>query len=160
MAGRTRRAAAQLQGDQADRPGGAEPGSAGRLGHAAAAGPEPGPGHSPRLGPGREAGPDRVRELRRAPARRGQERRASGGLARFALTVRAWSRLDGYGPGFRGEGCEVVMPERHVVIPKRKRSWRKRAPWWIWCTIGPQIHHEARINHDDYSNIRINIRNL
>ena len=53
---------------------------------------------------------------------------------------------------------EVVMHERHVVISDGKRSWRKRASWWIWCTIGPQIHHEARINHVIFSEKRINIR--
>src|SRR5215813_10072368 len=36
---------------------------------------------------------------------------------------------------------------RAVVRPRAKRSWWKRASWWIWCTIGPQIHHEARILH-------------
>src|SRR6185312_14927013 len=38
LAGRTRRATPQLQGDQTDRAGGAEPGRAGRLGYTAAAG--------------------------------------------------------------------------------------------------------------------------
>src|SRR5262249_19087941 len=30
----------------------------------------------------------------------------------------------------------------------RKRSWRNGAWWWIWCTIGPQSHHQAQINHE------------
>jgi hypothetical protein len=41
----------------------------------------------------------------------------------------------------------AVVLERAVVCQIRKRSWWFWASWLIWCTMGPQINHEARINH-------------
>ena len=36
-----------------------------------------------------------------------------------------------------------------VVRRGPKRSWLIGASWLSWCTIGPQIHHEALIHHDN-----------
>src|SRR5580692_3158188 len=72
--------------------------------------------------------------------------------------------------GFGGAPCgfggaplrqeRSVMHERRVLHPAGKRSWLKRALWLIWCTIGPQINHEARNNHNKHARYRINIRNM
>ena len=43
---------------------------------------------------------------------------------------------------------KTVMHMRAVVRSAHKRSWKKRASWRLWCTIGPQINHEAQILHE------------
>src|ERR1700755_2517151 len=40
-----------------------------------------------------------------------------------------------------------MVRQRMIGVPFTERSWRKRATWWIWCTIDPLILHEARILH-------------
>ena len=42
----------------------------------------------------------------------------------------------------------VMMQERLMVRRAVERSWLKRAPWLIRCTIDPLINHQARINHE------------
>jgi len=42
----------------------------------------------------------------------------------------------------------VMMQERLMVRRAVERSWLKRAPWLIRCTIDPLIHRKARINHE------------
>src|SRR5262249_49810934 len=62
------------------------------------------------------------------------------------------------GPIPVGDGWGAVVRKRRVMSPARKRSWWKRASWLIWCTIGPQINHEARINQHTCSEARIYMR--
>ena len=68
-----------------------------------------------------------------------------------ALMSRARSRM--HARPMRAYPACTVMPVRAVVLERtvvrqvRKRSWRIWASRLIWCTIVPQIHHRARINH-------------
>ena len=56
------------------------------------------------------------------------------------------------GPSRRFSALSVVLmspviPQAPKVDHPVQRSWLIRAMRLIWCTIDPQIHHEARINH-------------
>ena len=66
---------------------------------------------------------------------------------RYVRLVRAgFTGNDHEGHGRRSP-MRVMMRERLMVRWSAERSWLIRVMWLIRCTIGPQISHEARINH-------------